>query len=729
MYYNLDKILTSARPSRRNFMKLSTGAAGGLLIGAALPRALSRAEAAVSAESMVTPFVHITPDNVVTVIAKHLDKGQGSATGLATLVAEELDASIAQTAVDFAPADAEVYKNFLFGVQGTGGSTAMANSFEQYRKAGATARAMVAAAAAAAWNVPIGEITISDGLVSHAGGKSATLGELASLAAKQDTPTDVTLKQPHQWRYIGKEFPRVELAQKTTGSVGLYGMDVQLDDMLVAVTARSPRFGGTVKSVNTEAAKAVRGVVDVIQIPQGVTVLATATWPAIKGREALEIEWDFSKAENRSSAQMISEYRELLDRPGNSAIAKGNVDEALQQATKVVEADYVFPYLAHTPMEPIDVTIKFDGQTAEFWHGSQVQTLDQNVAAQVLGIPPAQVKINTLWAGGSFGRRAIYDAHYVAEAAMIAKTWGKPQPIKLVYTREDDVKGGYYRPLHVHRVRAGVDANGRILGWQHRVVGQSMVRGTVFEPLFMHNGVDSSSIEGIDDMTYNVGTLSLDAHHPDNGVPTLWWRSVGHTHTAYVVETMIDELATVAGRDPVAYRLALLADDPRKAAVLKLAAEKAGWDTPAPAGRTRGVAVHKSFNSYVAEVVEISMNDDDTVKVEKVTCAVDCGVAINPDIIRAQVQGAVGYGLSAILREELNLNEGEVEQSNFYDYMPLRITDMPEVDVHIIASSEAPTGIGEPGTPPIGPALANAIASATGKRVRELPMSKHGLAS
>ncbi len=725
----LEKPLTAARPDRRTFVTLSAGAVGGLLIGARLPGSSTGAAAKAQADSLVMPFVHISPDNMVTVIAKHLDKGQGSATGLATLVAEELDASIAQMRVDFAPADVAVYKNFAFGVQGTGGSTAMANSFEQYRRAGATARAMLMAAAAAEWGVAAGEITIDNGVLSHGSGKSAPLGDLAARAGGLDVPKDAPLKAPAQWRYIGKEFPRIELAQKTTGSVGLYGMDVQMEDMLVAVTARPPRFGGTVKRFNADAARNVRGVVDVIQIPQGVSVLATSTWPAIKARDLLEIEWDFSQAEQRSSATMIGEYRALLDKPGTVAVARGDSAAALKDAAHVIEADYVFPYLAHTPMEPIDVTVQFDGSTATFWHGSQLQTLDQNVAAAVLGISAENVRINTLWAGGSFGRRAIYDSHYVAEAATIARVSGRRQPIKLVYTREDDVKGGYYRPLHVHRVRAGVDAGGNIVGWEHRIVGQSMFKGTAFEAFIVKDGVDHSSIEGIDDMTYRTAALNIDVHHPDNGTPTLWWRSVGHTHTAYVVETMIDELASAAGLDPVDYRLDLLHDDPRKAAVLRLAAEKAGWHQPPPAGRSRGVAVHKSFGSIVAEIAEISMNDDGTVKLERVTCAVDCGVPINPDIIRAQVQGAVGYGLSAILREELSLTDGEVDQSNFYDYMPLRMSDMPRIDVHIVPSSVAPTGIGEPGTPPIGPALANAIARATNKRVRELPMARHGLVS
>lgn len=732
MLHHLEAPLGARTTSRRAFLKLSAGAVGGLLLGASVPRILGPHRAVAATGELVMPFVHISPENVVTVISKHLDKGQGTATGLATLVAEELDASMDQVRSEFAPANTAVYKNLLFGMQGTGGSTAIANSFDQYRQAGATARAMLVAAAAAEWGVPAGEITVENGVVAHAGGKSATFGELAGKAAAQSVPESVSLKTPDRWHYIGKAFARVDMPMKTTGSVGLFGMDVQLDDMLVAVTARPPRFGGTVKGFNADAAKSVKGVVDVMQIPQGVVVLAKSTWPAIKGRAALEVDWDFAAAENRGSADIAESYKALARTEGLKAVTRGDVDAGLAGASKVVEAEYVFPYLAHAPMEPLDVTVLFDGETARFWTGSQLQTMDQNVSAAVLGVEPAKVSITTLWAGGSFGRRAIYDSHYAGEAAAIAKAWlartGRAQPIKLMYTREDDVKGGYYRPMHVHRVRAGIDGDGNITGWHHRVVGQGIMIGTAFEEFAVHEGVDHSSIEGVDDMTYATGAFALEAHHPKVGVPVLWWRSVGHTHTAYVVETVIDELAEAAGKDPVQYRLDLLKDDPRKAVVLKLAADKADWGSAVPEGRHRGVAVHKSFNTYVAEIAEISMRDDGTVKVEKVVAAVDCGVPVNPDNIRAQVEGGLGYGLSALLREELTLTDGEVDQSNYYDYTPMRITDMPVVEVHIVPSAEAPTGIGEPGTPPIGPAVANAVAKATGKRIRELPFAKHGLA-
>lgn len=724
----LDRIISDALPrkatvSRRGFLKLSAGAAGGFVLGAALPTA--PADAATPAEGLTTPFVHIRPDNSVVVIVKHLDKGQGTATGLATLVADELDADAAQVTTEFAPANTAVYANTLLGVQGTGGSTAMANSWQQYREAGATARAMLISAAAKAWGVDPSAVTIAGGRIS-AGTRSAGLGEMAEAAAAEPVPQAVTLKTPEQWVYIGKSFPRVDVARKAQGSRGMFGMDVRMEDMVHAVSLRSPRFGGTLAALDDRDAREMPGVIDVIRLPDRAAVIAETTWQAIQARDALVAEWDFSTAENRSTEELRAEYTALLDREG---IPFHRAEASGTEEARVIEADYFFPYLAHAPMEPIDVTVLFDGSTAMFRTGSQLQTLDHMIGAQVLGIDAAAVSIETTWAGGSFGRRAIYDSHYVAEAAMIAKAWlaahGKARPIKLMWTREDDIRGGYYRPMHMHRIRAALDDSGNIASWQHRVVGQGLAIGTSFEEFMVQNGVDSSSVEGLGESSpYDIPGWTIDVHHPRVGVPVLWWRSVGHTHTAYVVETMMDELAEAAGVDPVAFRLRYL-HDARARAVLELAAEKAG---PVADGLTRGIAVHKSFGSYVAEVADVRIREDGTVKVERVTCGVDCGVPINPSNIEAQVQGALGYGLSAVLREEITLTSGEVDQSNFYDYLPLRITDMPDVEVHIVPSTEAPTGMGEPGTPPIGPALANAVRRATGRSIRDLPFARHGLA-
>ncbi|MCP5364400.1 MAG: xanthine dehydrogenase family protein molybdopterin-binding subunit [Hyphomicrobiales bacterium] len=718
-----------ASASRRTFLKLSVGAGAGLIIGAHLPTGGHANAARAVTQLRFTPFVQIAPDDTVTVIVKHLDMGQANTTGLATLVAEELDARADQMDVAFAPADAKTYKNLFFGIQGTGGSTAIANSFEQYRKAGATAKAMLIAAAADMWSVPVGEITVSQGRVRHAAtGQDSTFGALAERASTLPVPEDVVLKAPDDWVYIGKRFPRLDAAKKSSGALGMFGMDVQLEGMLVAVLAQPPKFGATLKTFDAEKAKSVEGVVDVFAIPQGVVVVAEKTWPAIQARKLLKIDWDTSAAETRSTDQILADFTKLVDQPGLVAHSEGDADAGLAGAAKIVEATYTFPYLAHAPMEPLDVTVLFDGTSATFWTGSQLQTTDQMTASGRLGIPPEKVAINTLWAGGSFGRRAIYNSHYIAEAAEIAKAYGKPVPIKLVYTREDDIKGGYYRPLFVHKVRAGLDEHGNIVGWHHRIAGQSIMIGTLFEKALVKEGVDKTSVEGVRGMTYAARNVRIEVHNADAGVPVLWWRSVGHTHTAYVMETIIDELAENAGRDPVAFRLELLKDDPRKAGVLRLAAEKAGWETPPPKGRYRGVAVHQSFKTYVAEVAEVSLRKDGSVKVEKVVCAVDCGIAVNPDNIKAQMEGGIGFGLGAVLRNEITMSDGAVDQANFNTYKPLRMSDMPEVEVHIVDSSEAPTGAGEPGTPPIGPAVANAIAAATGKRVRDLPFTKTGMA-
>ncbi|MFB9173365.1 molybdopterin cofactor-binding domain-containing protein [Roseibium salinum] len=728
MLHLLERPLEAPKPTRRTFLKLSAGAAGGLVLAMKLPGA---AQAAAGDGEFIQPFVHIRPDNTVAVLSKHLDMGQGTANGLGLLVADELDAAHDQMVLEFAPSNPQVYANSMFGVQGTGGSTAMANSFMQYRQAGAAAKAMIIVAAAREWGVPAAEITVSNGVVSHPSGKSASLGDLAGLAAGEEVPAEPVLKTPDQWVYIGKSFPRLDVKNKTFGAPNTYTIDFQRDGLLVAVVARSPRFGGKVKSFDAGEAEKVPGVVKILEIPNGVAVVARSTWPAIKARDLLKVEWDDSGAEMRSSDALLAELREMTAAPGIKVREDGDVDAALESAAKVIEADYDFPFLAHGTMEPLDIVLHFDGETAEFWFGSQIQTIDHNVAANVLGIGFEKVRINTLWAGGSFGRRAQGDAHPVAEVAALAKAMLEagmdPAPVKVVWTREDDMTGGYYRPMSAHRIRVGLDADNNVTAFKYNIAAKSIMKGTPFESVMMKDGVDHSMTEGVHDTTYAFPLVNMDQAFQETQVPVLWWRSVGHTHTAYVMETMVDRIARETGKDPVAYRLEMIKEDPRKVNVLKLAAEKAGWDTLAPEGRFRGVAVHKSFGSYVAEVAEISFRDDGTVKVEKVTAAVDCGTPVNPDNIRAQVEGGIGYGLGAILRNQVTLTDGIVEETNFDTYEPLRMSDMPEIEVHIVPSTEAPTGIGEPGTPPIGPAVANAVAAARNEWITSLPLAKAGL--
>ncbi len=709
---------------RRGFLRLPVGTGAGLVIGAYLPPSPATNAAALDTATTFNPFVKITPDNKVIVLSKHLDKGQGTATGLATLVAEELDADWSQMVAEFAPANAGLYKNLFFGVQGTGGSTAMANSFEQYRKAGAAARQMLIEAAARAWKIDASQVTVSNGVLSD-GTNKATFGDLAAAAAKMPLPDNPKLKDPKDFVFIGKSFPRLDQKAKVTAAQ-VFTQDLRLPDMRVAVVARPPRFGGKPGKVDSAKAKAIKGVQEVVTIPGGVAVVADSTWAAIKGREALKINWDESASEMRGTSELIEEYKALAGTPGLSVRKDGDAVSAIAGAKSVIDAEFVFPFLAHAPMEPLNAVLAFKDGKATLWSGSQLQTIDQSVVAAILGIRPEDVAINTQWAGGSFGRRAVYNADYVAEVANIVKALGTEQPVKLVWTREDDIKGGYYRPMYVHKVRVGLTETGEIAGWQHRVVGQSIMDGTAFADFAIKNGIDETSVEGVHTTPYAIPNFEVELHSPKFGAPPLWWRSVGHTHTAYVMETLIDEIAGRAGQDPVAFRLKLLAKHPRHAAVLKLAAEKAGWGTPLPAGVARGVAVHESFKSYVAQVAEVRIQDG-RAKVDRVVCAVDCGLAINPDNIAAQIEGGIGYGLGAVLHSKVTLTDGVVDQSNFGDYEVLRFGEMPRVEVHIVPSAEPPTGIGEPGTPPVGPAVANAIAALTGVRIRSLPMATHKL--
>jgi isoquinoline 1-oxidoreductase subunit beta len=712
--------LGSSTSSRRAFLKVSAVGAGALIVGVYMPIGKGLA-ADFRDPPMPNAFVRIDTDSSVTVLIKHLDKGQGIATGLSTIVAEELDADWAQMRAEFAPADAKIYNNLLFGpLQATGGSTSTANSWEQMRKAGAAARAMLVAAAADAWKVPAAEISVVRGILSHPSGRQGNFGEFAAKAATLPVPPEVSLKDTKDFRLIGSKLPRIDSVVKTTGRA-IYSLDVRRPDMLTAVVLRAPLFGSVLKSVDSSPAKAVPGVVDVLVIPQGVAILAENTWAAIKGREALTTKWDDTKAEKRSTAEIYEEYRALAETPGASAVNRGDADAALRNAAKVVEAEFLFPYLAHAPMEPMNCTLemKADG-SCEMIAGSQFQTIEQSTIAAILGITPEKVSIKTIWAGGSFGRRANTSADYVAEAAQVLKASGGKRPIHVVWTREDDLRGGYYRPMFLHRVRAGLDGKADIIAWKHMLVGQSIMSGGPFESMMVKDGVDGTSVEGVSDMPYPVPNFSAQSHNARSPVPVLWWRSVGHSHTAQAVEVMIDELAVAAGKDPLAFRLAMLKDHPRHTAVLKLAAEKSGYGEKLPAGEGRGIAVHESFNSFVAMVIDVTVRGGD-VKVDRIVAAVDCGIAVNPDVIRAQVEGGAGYALGAALRNKITLDKGSVEQTNFDGYEPLRISDMPKVEVHIVASSAPPTGIGEPGVPPVAPAVSNAIFAATGKRLRSLP--------
>jgi isoquinoline 1-oxidoreductase beta subunit len=721
---NLD-IASRVTTTRRTFLKVTTLAGAGFVVGCGDSGSLEPAAAGAAAAGPVAmnAFVKIGADNRVTVIIKHLDKGQGVTTGLSTLVAEELDAAWPQMAWEFAPADTARYANLALGLQGTGGSSSISNSWLQYRQAAAAARAMLVEAAAERWGVAADSIAVADGTLTEPGGRTATFGELAAAAGTLAPPAEPQLKDPRDFKLIGKHVPRLDSASKTDGTA-VYTIDTKRPGMLVAVVAHPPKFGAKVGSFDASKARAVPGVVDVVQIPTGVAVLADGYWTALNGRAALAVTWDETGAETRGTDELLAHYRALAGTPGAVARNDGDTAAALAKAAKRVEADFEFPYLAHASMEPMNCVVELRAGECEIWTGAQFQTYDQAKAAEITGLAVEQIKINTLLAGGSFGRRAVPDSDYIAEAVTIAKAIGGRAPVKLQWSREDDMRAGKYRPMHFHRVSGGVAANGDLVAWNQRIVGQSIVKGTPLEQFLMRDGIDGSSVEGASTLPYTIPNLRVEAHHPDVGVPVLWWRSVGHTHTAFATEVFFDELAAAGGQDPVELRRALLEDHPRHLAVLNLAAEKAGWGAPLPAGRGRGVAVHESFGSFVAEVAEVTVRDDGTFSVDRVVCAVDCGIAVNPDIVRAQMEGGIGYGLSAALRERITLAGGAVEQSNFTDYQPLRINEMPAIEVHIVPSAAPPSGVGEPGLPPLAPAVANAIRSVTGKPVHRLPIGE-----
>ena len=716
--------------SRRQLIITATAVGGALMVGCSPTDLL-----AAGAEGETGPFgafVRIAPDGAVTLVCKHIEFGQGSHAGLAAIVAEELDADWSKVAWEHAPANAKLYANGGLGAQLTGGSTAINNSWDQLRQAGAAARAMFVQAAASRWNVPAGEITVKDSVVSHAAsGQSADFAALLADAAKVAPPAEPTLKDPTQFTLIGTDrVRRKDSLAKSTGQTR-FTMDVQAENLLVAMVAHPPRFGAKVASFDATAAKAMPGVVEVYEIPTGVAVVANSTWAAKQGRDALSVNWDEAKAETRSSADIAQRFRDLA--AGSAALEKGEEwqgfetkgEVAAQGGGLAIEVAYDFPYLAHATMEPMNCVAQVDGNTAKLTFASQGPTLDQLNVAKIVANLPGAIEIETLPAGGSFGRRANFQSDFVVECVQIARKVGGNRPVKLVWTREDDMAAGYYRPLVHHRVRVITDTDGYPNTWTHRIVTQSIMKGAPFGG----GGVDETAVEGAKGSPYLKATPHVDAQllTPDAGVPVLWWRSVGATHTAYVMEHTIEQLARRAGQDPVAYRRALYekAAAKRHLAVLDLAAEKAGWGEPAPEGWTRGVAVHESFGSVVAQVAEVKMENGEP-KVGRVVTAIDCGTAISPNQIAAQMEGGTCYGLSAALYGQVTLTEGRVDQTNFDTYRVLRHNEAPQVETYIVAQPAGthPTGVGEPGTPVIGPAVANALLALTGEAITAQPFVK-----
>lgn len=706
--------------SRREFLGTTLAAGAGLVIAFHLP---SRARAAAPPEPkrpLPSPnaFLRVAPDGTVTVLLAHSEMGQGVWTGLAMLVAEELRCDWAKVRVEHAPA-APAYVHTAFGMQMTGGSTTTWSEMDRYRTVGAMARDMLVRAAAARWGADPRQLRAEGGWVHH-GTKRLSYGELAAEAEKLAPPERVTLAKPKDWKLIGKPTRRLDTPEKITGKA-IFGIDVRFPGLRSAVVARAPAFGGTVKSFDASKALAVPGVERVVQVPSGVAVVAKDPWTAQRGREALRIEWELGPGAALDTDRLLASYRELSRTPGAVALQKGDPDAALAKAATRLELDYDVPYLAHAPMEPLGCAARIDGDRCEVWTGTQFQTVDQGAAARIAGVPPENVAIHTTFLGGGFGRRANPRADFVSEAVHVAKAAGVP--VKVLWTREDDIRGGYYRPMFVHRVEVGVDRKGMPVAWRHVLVGQSILAGTPFEGALVKDGIDGTSVEGVVDSPYlaAVPAHRVSLHSPRNEVPVLWWRSVGNTHTAFAMESAIDELAHAAKKDPLAYRAALLARHPRHLRALRLAAAKAGWGTPAPAGRARGLAVHESFGSIVAEVAEVSA-EGGRIRVHRVTCAVDCGLAVNPLSVAAQVEGSVAFGLGPVLKSAITIKGGKVQQGNFDDYEVLRLDEMPEVTVHIVPSDAKMGGVGEPATAPVAPAVANAVFALTGKRLRSLPL-------
>lgn len=720
-----NQTVETATLTRRSFLKFA--GIGGLALGAFPQLALAQAVTGLRPAQQPSAFVQIATNGEITVIINRLEFGQGVQTALPMILAEELDADWSLVRSRHGSSDA-AYHDPFFGIHLTGGSNSVKNSFMQYRELGARARAMLLVAAAARWNVDVATLRTQAGNVITTDGRKLGYGELAEAAMALPVPEKVELKNPKDFRLIGQPTGRLDARAKSSGKQD-YGIDMHLPGQLTAVVARPPVFGAKLKTVDDSAARAIRGVKAVFRLPldrgaEGVAVAADGYWAAKQGRDALKLEWDTAGIEKVDSTKQLADYRKLANEPGPRQF---DADIApISTAPKHLEAEFIFPYLAHAAMEPLNCTVALKDDAADIYTGSQCPGLDAAAVARTLGIKPEQVVMHVQMAGGGFGRRFASSSDFVVEACEIAKATraaGLNVPVRTIWSREDDMRGGYYRPMHLHRARIGFDDKGNVLAWDHVIVGQSITAGSVFEQFQVKNGIDATATEGMRD-PYPF-PMRLTVHHPKLNVPVLWWRSVGSTHTAFVMETLLDDIARATKQDPVAYRMNLFGDKhPRHRAALQLAVDKSSYGKKRlPVGRAWGVAVHESFSTVVAYVVEASMQQGRPV-LKKVTAGVHCNLAVNPRTIEAQVQGAALMGLGMCLPgAAITLKDGVVEQSNFGDYTVARITDMPTIDVHVVPSAEPPTGMGEPGLPPLAPAFANAVAKLTGKPVRRLPFN------
>jgi len=709
--------------TRRQFIKTGAMIGGGLVLACHLP--FGRRDSEAASEEVFAPnaFLRIGRDNSVTVIVNKSEMGQGVYTSLPMLVAEELCCDWKK--VKFRPSPvAPEYNHAQFGpIMVTGGSSSVRSEWERLSLAGAAAREMLVTAAAQAWQVDPSLCRAENGIVISPSGARLSFGALADKAALLPVPKQPKLKSAKK-NLLGTPAKRLDSPAKVNGSA-IFGIDVHEPGMLTAVIARPPVFGGKVAHFNADTAKAHPGVRAVVAVEAGIAVAADDFWQALKGRDLLEITWDEGKWAGISTPLMHEQYAHLATTTGLIARKDGDAPTVLAKSHERVEAVFTVPYLAHATMEPLNCFVDLKSDSCLIRTGSQFQTVDRAAAARITGLKPEQITFETTFLGGGFGRRACTGSDFVSEAVQVAKAVG--QPIKVIRTREDDMRAGYYRPMWYDRVEACLDKKGYPLAWHHRIVGQSIIAGTPFESAMVKEGIDNTSVEGASDTPYDIPNLQIELHSPANGVPVLWWRSVGHSHTAFVMESLLDDLAHKAGKDPYQYRRTLLAKHPRNLKVLQTAAEKSGWGKPLPKGRGRGIAVHESFGSFVAQVAEVSLDKKGGIKVHRVVCAVDCGRIVNPDTIKAQMESGIIFGLSAALYGAITLQNGRVEQGNYDSYPLVRMAAAPKIEVHIVASNEAPGGVGEPGVPPIAPAVANALFALSGTRVRTLPMTPEAI--
>ena len=710
--------IVKGHPLTRRSVLLGTG---GLVLGFHAPIMMPKIFGAEKALLTVAPnaFVRISADDIVTIVINKLEMGQGVNTSMAQLIAEELECEWEKVRSESAPVDA-VYNHPLMGVQMTGGSTSIASTWEQYRKVGASMREMLKAAAAEKWNVPIKELTAANGKITHPKKGTLRYGELAEAAAKQPLPENPKLKEPKDYKIIGKSVRRTDATEKSNGRAQ-FGIDVRIPGMLYAMMVHPPVPGAKITNVDDKEARAVGGVIDVVRFGERVAVIGKNTFAAQKGRDLLKVSWMNDTLAGVSSASLRSQFKKTADDASKAPVAdqRGDVEKGMSEAKTKITADYSLPFLAHASMEPLNVTIDFDGKKCEVWSGHQMPGIDQMAVTQVLGISPSDVKVNTTFAGGSFGRRASKDCDYVVVAASLAKIVKKP--LKVMWNRDDDTRAGYYRPLNHHQVTIGMNGTD-ITAWDHHIVCQSIMKGSPFEGAMIKNGIEDTAVEGVAKTPYALETFRCRQTLADTPFTTLWWRSVGHTHTAFVMETMIDELAVASKKEPLALRKKLLAKSPRHIEVLDLLEKMTNFSKAKPAkGRAFGLAIHESFGSVVGHVVEVSMNKDWPL-VHKVWSAVHCGQVVNPEVAKSQVESAIAFGLSAAYYQEIMIEEGRILSANFDDYQVLRMNEMPRVEVQFVKTNAAPTGLGEPGVPPIAPALANAMFRLTGKRVRTLPL-------